>query len=676
MAPLLAGPPAAAQHRLPSINNFGGAGLIEIPTAFMPEDGHVWFGASGGPRPGYRHAFAGFQALPWFEAALRHSDFATDGNGRFDLLAADVKFRLRPESAHWPQLAFGARGLFGDGVLAGEYLVASRHFRWGEATLGLGWGRFAGRGLLPNPFRMFGGHFRDDRPIRRSSGVAGFEHLFTGEEIGVFGGASLRTPWRNLRFQFEYSSDDFAAERRLSVDFDARVPVNVGLVWQPIDGVQLAAAFEQGDRAMLRLAFGGDPGRLPLQLPPGEPPSILARHDAPADDGPAAVADALANAGAGPTAVSLENRRIAVWIEAEPGWPASLGVGRSARTLTAAAPPFVTVFDITLGSGSFDLTSVSLIRGDLERAARHAGSAEEIWRNATLQPANAPPSDARIGLGLEADAWVELRGDLGLEAPEADTLVRWSLLTEAAVRHRSGLVFTGAARINLADNLVPPDFTERLIVPVRSDRVLFAEGPRVRLERSVVGHRWQPAPDLYAETTFGYLEEAYAGWRSEVLWRPFGRRFAAGVESVQAFRRDPTSQWQLFPIVAETAHLNLYWRPPGTELTTQISAGRYLAGDVGATARMWRSFDNGLRIDAWGTLSNAGEGDGVLAGGVELVVPLQRLVPILPRSRARLRLAPLLRDSGQRLDWPDDLYTLTDPASFEAVAGSWGQLLD
>lgn len=667
---------APGQERLPAFSATGGAGLIAMPSAFMAPQGWAWFGASGGPPPGYSHGFAGFQPLPWLETTLRYSDFAAGGEGGFGFAAADVKIRLLEESARLPQIAVGARGLFGEGVLAGEYLALGKHFRWGEATVGLGWGRFAGSGLAPNPLRLLGEHVARDRPSRREPGAAGFDDLFAGEDLGLFGGVSLRTPVPDLRLQLEYASDDFGFERDLDPDFRAPLPVDVGLVWRPVEGLQLGAAFERGERAVLRLAFGFRPGALPLSVPPDDPPPLRTRDRAPADAGPGEIAEALAEAGARPVAVTVDGARAGAWIDADPRRPAALQIGRAARALAASAPADVAAFDIALGHRGFDLTRASLARGDLERAGRFAGSAEEIRRDATIARAEAPPEGAAVGLGLRADLWAELRGELGLQAPEAEALTRWSLLAEAEVRHRSGLVLGAASRFALADTLVAPDFEERLVIPVRSDRVLFAEGPVARLERGYVGWRWRVREDVFAETAVGYLEEAYAGVRSEVLWRPFGSRFALGLDSVQAVRRDPASQWQLLPISAETVHVNLFWRPPGTGLDLQLSAGRFLAGDPGGELRAWRDFGNGVRLEVRATVTDAAEGDDPFTGGVELVIPLQRALTALPRSRARFALTPLLRDSGRRLDWPDDLHALTDPAGFEAVAGSWHRLLD
>jgi hypothetical protein len=669
------GLPAAAQDRLPAINRLGQAGLIEMPSAFMAPEGTAWAGASGGPAPGWRYGFAGFQPLPWLEIAVRYGAFSPSGEAQpdFDLFGADLKLRLLPESAGLPEIAVGARGLFGEGVSTGEYLAASKHFRWGEATVGVGWGRYAGGGLLPNPLRVLGGDFARDRPLIRESGPTGFDDLFAGEDIGLFGGLSLRTPWPDLQLQIEAGGGDAAVERRLDPAFEDGLPLNVGLLWRPIDNLQLGAAFERGERVVLRLAFGLRPGDLPLRTPPGDPPPIAPRTDGPGEADAETVEHALDAAGIRVAAVELRDKRVAVWIEADPRRPAALQIGRAARALTEAAPPRVAAFTINLGAGGFDPATVTLARGDLERAGRFAGSAEEIWRDAELGPGGRPPD---AGKGIAADAWLELRGESGLRAPEADALYRVSLLAEAELRPWGGLVFGAAARAGLADNLVPPDPAEQPAVPVRSDRVLFADGPAVRLERAWVGWRWRPRADLFAETAVGYLEEAYAGIRTEALWRPFGRRFAIGFDTVQAVRRDPHSQLRLAPSHAGTAHLNLYWRPPGTGLTAQLSAGRYLAGDIGATVRAWRDFDNGLRLQARATVSSAPAGDDALTGGIELVIPLQRLLPVLPDSRARLGLEPLLRDGGRRLDWPRDLYALTDAGSFEAIAGSWGRLLD
>ena len=64
---------------------------------------------------------------------------------------------LRPgsgkEELYLPQVAVGIRDIVGTGVFGSEYIVGSKQIGNTDVTLGLGWGRLAGKGLVSNPLR-------------------------------------------------------------------------------------------------------------------------------------------------------------------------------------------------------------------------------------------------------------------------------------------------------------------------------------------------------------------------------------------------------------------------------------------------------------------------------------------------------------------------------------------
>ncbi len=668
--------PLNAQEPPPTVNDYGQTGLIEMPSAWTQPDGWIHAGTTLGEP--YRHVFAGVQVLPWLETTLRYSDPGFDLGSVDGFASADLKIVLVRETARWPQIVVGARDLFGEGVLSGEYIAVSRHFRWFDLTVGVGWGRYAGRGALPNPF----GHLGDRGDRRRPEDGSSLDTLFGGEEIGLFGGIEARLPVPGLTALIEYSPDDFAFERGLDPNLERPVPVNVGLAWRPWPWLSAGLSYEQGEALMGRVALRFDPGRLPTRPRPPPPPAIVDRSDAPADaavdPGAGGVLAALDEAGMAPRAVRLGGSRADVWVDRDPALDAATQVGRAARALTAAAPPPAVALGITLGDRGLDVSTVTVMRDDLERAGRHAGSPEELWRDATVEPAT-DPADQSFGTAMAAHGFVprvgirgELRGELGLADTADRVLYRLSLLTEAEVRPWRGLVLGVGGRINLADDLILPE--PRSDTPVRSETALFA-AHTARLERAYGAWLRRLGRDSFVRAVGGFVDEAYFANEVEVLWRPYARRYAVGARLAQAVRRDPDSQLALEPISVLTGHLDLYYRPPGPDLDLRLSAGRYLGGDIGATAEVTRRFGNGVRIGAHATVSSGLESDpSQLVGGVRLSIPLP--VPVASRSRAVLRVEPLLRDAGQELDTPLRLYELTAPVSYEAIAAGWPRVLD
>jgi hypothetical protein len=152
-----------------------------------------------------------YQVTPWLQGTFRYTGFDEffywDRNYEF-------KARLWEEELYLPQVAVGIRDMVGTGVFGSEYLVASKQFGNTDITLGVGWGRLAGKGLVSNPLKQI-----DDRFAVRSSetGLGGefsFGDFFSGPEVGIFGGVSHAFESLPLTAMLEYNPDQY--------DWDAR----------------------------------------------------------------------------------------------------------------------------------------------------------------------------------------------------------------------------------------------------------------------------------------------------------------------------------------------------------------------------------------------------------------------------------------------------------------------
>ena len=185
-------------------SDYGTTGLIDIPTARFDEDGVFAVGASIDER--HRQFSITYQATPWLQGTFRYTGFDEffywDRNYEF-------KARLWEEELYLPQVAVGIRDIVGTGVFGSEYVVASKQIGNTDITLGVGWGRLAGKGLVSNPLKQI-----DDRFSVRSSdtGLGGefsFGDFFSGKEVGIFGGVSHAFESMPVTAMLEYNPDQY-----------------------------------------------------------------------------------------------------------------------------------------------------------------------------------------------------------------------------------------------------------------------------------------------------------------------------------------------------------------------------------------------------------------------------------------------------------------------------------
>jgi hypothetical protein len=244
----------------PSLNLFGMTGLIDTPTAEMQPDAQ--FSLTAGYFGGYLRNTISVQFLPGLETAFRYSvleDMLSGGKTLYDR-SFDVKLRLMQESPDWPSVVIGLQDFLGTGVYSGEYFAATKNFLGGDlkATGGIGWGRFAGTNGIKNPLCEAANTFCDRALDTGTGGKVEFGQFFSGEEMGFFGGVEWRTPIENLALKAEYSDDAYTREQEFG-SFSPTIPLNFGLEYRPMQGVELGAYYMYGTEFGVRLSLSGNP---------------------------------------------------------------------------------------------------------------------------------------------------------------------------------------------------------------------------------------------------------------------------------------------------------------------------------------------------------------------------------------------------------------------------------
>jgi hypothetical protein len=169
--------------------------------------------------------------------------------------------------------------------------------------------------------------------------------------------------------------------------------------------------------------------------------------------------------------------------------------------------------------------------------------------------------------------------------------------------------------------------------------------------------------DTYGMLYAGYLEWMYAGVGGEILYRPLGEAWAVGANINWVRQRDYDQLAGLRDYSMTTGHASLYYAfDHDQRVVGSVSAGRYLAGDYGATVNIARSFKNGVTMGAYATKTNVSArefGEGSFDKGIYFSIPFDSILPRSNRASATIVWNPLIRDGGAMLGRKYALYGIT-----------------
>ena len=175
--------------------------------------------------------------------------------------------------------------------------------------------------------------------------------------------------------------------------------------------------------------------------------------------------------------------------------------------------------------------------------------------------------------------------------------------------------------------------------------------------------------------TAGYLEGMHGGVSGEVLWKPVEQSWGLGLEANWSRQRDFDQLFGFQDYDVFTGHASLYWDTGYKGLYAQVDAGRYLAGDWGATFTAKRRFANGWELGGFFTLTGVpfdDFGEGSFDKGLMLTVPFNWFLPIESRQDFTYTMRPLTRDGGQRLGVRNRLYPIVSGHDRQALHRDWG----
>lgn len=685
-----------------SYSDFGGVGLLQMPTARFSPEGEFGF-ATTRVYPYWRNALT-VQPLPWLEGVLRYTTVENrlygpenfSGDQTYKDKGIDIKLRLVEESSVFPQVVVGLRDVGGTGLFAGEYVALSRRYYDFDFTLGMGWGYTGTRGQVPNPLGFLSSSFKQRANVVGQGGNLSTSTYFHGERVSVFGGVTYQTPIPGLILKAEFDGNNYQSEPQGN-NQKVSSPINIGAAYSYGGWLDLTLGLERGNTFVAQLALHGNVHET-KGLPKFDvPPVALKPRDLSADV--AAMAERQANVPPGDPklrlsqalssksykveSVEINGRHATATVSQRVFRNKAKAIGRAARIMANELPPEVEELTYVNVERGIETQRVSLMRKDLEKAVNFQGSPEEMAINLRLE---APGSDLGENPMIEANRYPSFDGSWNpsmkhqIGGPDGAYFYQIYLKADAEIQFTRKISTTAEVGFNLADNLDGLKLNSDSVLPhVRSDIKEYLKQGKSGITRLQADYLTNISSSLYGRLSAGLFEEMFGGVGGELLYKPYGERWAIGIELNRVQQRDYDMLFSFLDYGVTTGHVDFYYRLPFYNMTAQLSVGQYLAGDRGATLGFARQFDSGAAIGVFATKTNvsaADFGEGSFDKGIYFSIPMDMISLYSSRSSLSLSWRPLTRDGGQRLSIGKRLYSIVADSNPDKLMRDWGEVLD
>ncbi len=659
-----------------SQSDFGGVGLLQMPTARMADNGE--FSGNYRDNDQYRRWSVSLQPFDWLETTLRYTDTRTilyssdpdfSGNQTQKDKGIDVKARLWRESYFLPQMALGVRDFTGTGLFDSEYLAASKRLGPLDFTLGVGWGNMAESGNISNPFCDLKTSW-----CQRNNGHSGrggeFEigNMFHGP-AALFGGIEYQTPWLSLRLKLEYDGNDYSHEFAGMISQSS--PLNVGAIYRIADPLDMHLSYERGNALMWGFTLRTNFNQWhPAHYADSAPEPVNANATTTVSNWQPVATKLEENAGYHDVKIWQQADTVTLTGNQQKYRNTQQAEDRAAAVLANSAGKEVKTIRIQHQQQNMPIKEQVVDVAAFRETKSGVVLGKEVPNySAEVKPVT-PQGEAIYrtpSLPLDFSLSPSLTQSIG--GPESFYMYQVGVNANTDWHWNDHLSMGSTVYVNAIDNYdrfnftAPPNDTGA-IPRVRTHIREYISSSNVLLNNLQLTEMRKVAPDWYAQAYAGYLEMMYAGAGSELLYRPFGHSWALGIDANYVQQRDWDNTLKLEDYTTTTGHLTGYWRlPVQSDVLVKVSVGRYLAGDYGSTIDLSRRFDSGVIAGAFASFTDVSAnsyGEGSFTKGVYISIPMDLMLSKPTVRTNTINWIPLTRDGGQMLYRRYHLYDVTD----------------
>lgn len=694
--------PFEAPPLQPSQMDFGGVGLMQMPTGRMAPEGEFNFAVNFSNE--YQFYNVTLQVMPWLEATLRYTlvndlfysdDPDYSGDTKYTDKGVDFKVRLLEESQYLPELSIGVRDFAGTGLFDSEYIAATKRYSNSNVgtfdfTLGMGWGYLGTRNSISNPVCKVSDRFCD-RPsdYKNDGGSVDFERWFKGSSA-LFGGVEYQTLYAPLRFKLEYDSNDYSDDfpaRFGGVDMTPHTPWNFGVLYRLGHMADLRVSYERGDTLVAGLSLYTNFNRMPSFW--RDTPTPKAKDNQPAElsqvDWERVTEDLDKIAGYQNTKIYAKDNTVTIVGEQKKYRDRNEAHEKAAAVLTNKVPESIDTFTINERNRGL-VANQTVISKDKYRDYTQVNYVNPKIEDAVSSSNDKPQGEATYD-GFKRFDWgfaPKLVQTLG--SAEDFYLFSVGLNANASYWLTDNLEIGGSLYWDWYNNydkfvyVTPPDGTT--IPRVRTMFRAYQNEHDITMSNLQLTWFQEYSDTVDQQFYAGYLESMFAGVGTEFLYRPQGANWAIGADVNLISQRDPQSyfgvyseKWQNIPEYGRpfqvidqgfTGFVSGYYFPQWEFLSDtmfQLDVGQFLGGDKGAQLNFAKQFKSGVIAGVFASVSDLSAdefGEGSFTKGFYISIPYDIMTVKPSNNRANFSWQPLTRDGGQKLGRKYNLIELTD----------------
>ena len=615
-------------------NNYGIVGTIHTPSARTFKEGvHGLTLYKGTPNQTVTLSASPFD---WLEASFFYTNI-TDRPYCYDFTSEfclqdfkdkgfNVKARLK-ERGVFPALAIGLNDFAGTGLYSSEYIVGSYGINRTDFHFGIGFGLLDGSDLrFKNPFGYLSDKFYD-RSVGFAAQGGSFQpsRYFSGETASPFFGVSHALN-NKLILKAEYDS----SVRPGLVPF--RIPENdfsFGIDYLINDSFSIGVSYERGDYASFKFVYKNNP---------------------------------------------VQTYQKSEYVRGE----RFEGDNKYTQLINNLEENGIGVKKLTRSAGSIGLQLTQNIHPNLKvieqiiaQSARDAGITEDIKKDieiANLVAISEIDDDYRInsqtiyerksGRKVNTNTRLQFRPFLA----SREEFFKGALLVENDTEFviRENLFFSTNLKYSLWDNLddlfLPP--VDSFPAQVRSDVKQYLNKIKdggILIGRAQLDYHLTPIKNHHIMMSAGIFEDMFSGQGMEYLYFKPNTNYSFGIDVFKVRKRDYSWRFGHLDYENTLATANFYYRNYGTlPFDMRVSAGEYLAGDVGYTLELSRSFYNGVQFGVFATFTDVTAeqfGEGSFDKGIFFNIPIYG-------NLLNYTWRPLTKDPGAKLNRKNTLYDL------------------
>ncbi|MEC7940019.1 MAG: YjbH domain-containing protein [Pseudomonadota bacterium] len=698
----------ATEYRTSQMN-FGGVGLMQMPTGRMAPEGE--FNVSASFNNEYYFYNVSLQVMPWLETTIRYTqvqDLFYSGGANQDCSqnnfsgctkytdkGIDFKLRLIEEGYYLPEVSVGVRDFGGTGLFDGEFVAASKRFGPVDFTLGMAWGYMGTSGNFTNPLCKASDKFCN-RPsdLKGNGGSVDFERWFKGD-AAIYGGLEYQTPYKPLTLKLEYDANDYSQDFpvvRGGVDMTQHTPWNLGAVYRFTDWGSAKVSYERGDTLTLGFDLSTNFNDMHSVWRDTDTADLRPSGIEKVDDiDMAALAAELETiAGYEQAQILVDDNSIVVKGNQVKYRDRDIALERGATVIANAVPSYIDTYKIIENDKSLVLTETTVDAQAFKAAANNS------YLNAQTSDATNTHELERKRAVIYHDGRerfdVSVSPNLAQSFGSAENFYLYSLglYTNASFWALDNVELSGSLYVNLIDNYdkfnyeIPSDGTDQT-PRVRTLFRSYVDDP-VRLDRLQLTWFEDYGSGIYTQAYGGYLESMFAGVGGEILYRPFNQNWAIGADMTAISQRDPESWFGTFDQAIQvnpdnrsrtykvidkgtTGFITGYYTPQWDFLSDtllQVGVGKFLAGDIGTRVDFSKQFKSGVIAGAFVSLTDMTTeeyGEGSYNKGFYVSIPFDLMTVKPSSSRAGFTWLPITRDGGQVLNKQYNLFEQTDARS-------------